>query len=95
MKINGNLTRLVNIIIVDGWSAGGEESKRPKSEKKKQASVVTPTIRTTVNMLGVINSIIRKIGIEHEIKAKANDATVSPRSIAQSGTGKVSRRSNV
>ena len=95
MKIKGNFTRLVNIIMVDGWSVGGEDSKRPKSEKKKHPKMVVPTIQTAVKRLGVTNRNRRVMGIELVTMAKEKDASASPRSIAQKGTGRVSRRSNV
>ena len=95
MNIRGNLTRLVIIMIADGWSAGGDERSSPKREYEKQPRAITQTRHNRVDTVCGTKMTINTSGTELETSANRNEAIVSPSKMAQNGTGSVSSRSRV
>jgi hypothetical protein len=94
IKINGNLITVANIIIEDGVSVGGTDSRMPKAAKQNEAKIVENpktnglTIFTPKNKQMMIMTV--------DIRSpKRKDASTSPRNIAHVETGAEANLSRV
>jgi hypothetical protein len=94
MKIKGNLITAVNIMIEDGVSVGGTDSRMLKAAKQKEAKIMEspkisgPTMFTPRNKQTMIMTVETR-------SPKRKDANTSPKNIAHVETGAEANLSSV
>ena len=95
MNINGNLTRLESIIMFDGLSVGGDESRLPRAEKQKADSTILTT--KTRGLITLMPKVMIPIdsGMMEMTTPYRNPAKISPKIMTGTEAGVETRRSSV
>jgi len=94
MKIKGNLITVANIMIEDGVSVGGTDSRMPKAAKQKEAKIMESPRINGLTMFTPRNKQTMIMTVEIR-SPKRKDANTSPRNIAHVETGAEANLSRV